>query len=281
MIYKNNSRSKDKIRKEWAGYIKKILKSGEKLKLITLPAAELNDLEVFAAEGLFKWEKRETDSYEITEGEIVCFESRTPIYQEILKKLVNAKEVFQYDIGLYFRSKYQSIVQGDGKNNIFPINAINLDFDGYLSKYSVPISELVEMIFTFQARFRLPFSLFLTFPVLYGEDTEDYLDSLKAILDANLKDVEGFKKIYKQRYTKNPSYEEFIMIAIAKIIIKCSSYKYYRVTSNDFYIYKGGGSRKLTMISMLFNFEYIEPAEAGQSLYFSEVEKTLKPISKI
>ena len=63
-------------------------------------------------------------------------------------KLVNAK-VEPKEIGAFLRENYNKLITGKNAN-YFPVHAVNLDFDGNISKNKVSIDECVNLIFNYQ-----------------------------------------------------------------------------------------------------------------------------------
>ena len=132
--YINNSEHKDFIRDRWVKYIQETMtdkSDGEECAIITLPSNEMQDLEIFANMGIISWELTETGAYNIIKGKVICFEKKQAIWRKICQKLVNANSI-NLDIGKYLQQNYRKLLNGN--TNIFPVDIINLDFDGNLSK---------------------------------------------------------------------------------------------------------------------------------------------------
>ncbi|MFA5953799.1 MAG: hypothetical protein WC812_04355 [Candidatus Pacearchaeota archaeon] len=276
--YKNNSRHKEFIRKKWVEFIKEISKLEEKeCSIITLPSDEMQDLRLFKEEGIIDWEENETESCTITKGKVICFERLTSIHNKLAKKLVNAT-THPYEIGRFFQEKYNKLINGE--TTFFPVDVINLDLDGNLSKNDTSIERILDLLFQFQKNYN-KFSLFLTFPETEAEDELEFKDKLKSILNSNLSDEHNneFIQMFKEKFpsTDEIQYYEFVTISLVKLIIKKATHFNYKLSKQEFYYYGENGRRK--MISILINFEYNPNSTPG--LYYSEVIKSLEKVNEL
>lgn len=277
--YLHNSTHKEFIRDKWVEFIEAIISDGEELGIITFPAEEMQDLLLLKDKGLIDWEINETGNYTVTKGKIICFEKRTKIYLSLREKLVNAM-VEPNEIGLYLRSKYQALMSG--KLKIFPVTAINLDYDGNLSKNSVPIQEKVDLIFKSQAIFFQNFSLFLTWPHTEDEDTQEYKDLLRQTIADNLEDANA--TIFRDNFLENfnlddMNYDNLSIIGLTKLILRNSSNTLYKLVKHEYYIYGEEGRHK--MYSILLNFEYLGAGNAITTIYSQDVISALTEISTL
>lgn len=271
--YIHNSQHKNFIRDKWCEFASEIIDPEAGMKVITFPAEEMHDLRLFAQKGLFSWEETETGSYYITKGKIVCFEKSTKLFIPLSNKLSNAT-VEQFEIGAYLRNKYESIMKGNTK--IFPVDVINLDYDGNISKNKVPIQEIINHVFEFQALHKKSFSLFMTWPHSEDEDEEAYKTLLKTTIDENLTDprAQSFKDLFEASYNevKALNYDQLSIIGLSKIIIKKASHHRFHLNRNEFYQY--GEEKRRAMYSILLNFEF-QGDTAEHSLYSDCVSKSL------
>jgi hypothetical protein len=277
--YLHNSAHKEFIRDKWVEFIEAILIDGEELGVITFPAEEMQDLLLFKDKGLIDWKVTETGSFEITKGKIICFEKSGKIYRKLVSKLVGAV-VESTEIGAYFRNKYEGIMRGSTK--VFPVTAINLDYDGNLSKNKVPIEEKISLIFKFQAHHTQNFSLFITWPDTEDEDTDEYKALLRQTIANNLADPSAtdFRDNFLESYVLNDlDYENLSIIGLTKLIFRNSSNAYFKLVKHEFYVYGENGRRK--MYSILLNFEFIGNAISQSTIYSQDVVCALTKISTL
>ncbi len=271
--YLHNSKHKETIRDKWIEFSTEITQ-GESLSMITFPAEEMHDLHLFAERGLIRWQKTETGAYKISnETRLICFEKSSKICTQIQKKLVGAI-VLQTEIGAFLREKYQAIMNKTSK--VFPVDIVNLDYDGNLSKHSVPISETIELIFKCQALHKKDFALFITWPQTEAEDENEYKKLLKRIIEENLDNPQAVK--FKEEFERSHKsvnqldYEKLSIIGLTKIIVHHSSSSQYGLIKNEFYLY--GEANRRRMFSVLMNFKF-HSNTAKHALYTSDVPKTL------
>lgn len=277
--YIHNSAHKEFIRDKWVEFINEILVEGEELGIITFPAEEMQDLFLFKEKGLIDWEENETGNLTITKGKIICFEKSTKIWMALRTKLVGA-EVEKEEIGNYLRSKYQAIMNGHPK--VFPVTAVNLDYDGNLSKNKVPIQEKIDLIFKFQAHHTQNFALFITWPYSEDEDTIEYKQLLKQTIANNLEDpsAKNFKENFLQNFNlEDLDYDNLSIIGITKLIFRNSSNAYYKLVKNEFYVYGETGRRK--MYSIMLNFEFIGNGTSQNLIYSQDVTFALSKIQNL
>ncbi len=277
--YLHNSTHKEFIRDKWIEFIEAILTDGEELGIITFPAEEMQDLLLLKDKGLIDWKETETGSYEITKGKIICFEKSGKIYRKLVSKLVGAV-VESAEIGSYFRNKYEGIMRGSTK--VFPVTAINLDYDGNLSKNNVPIQEKIELIFKFQAHHAQNFSLFITWPETEDEDTAEYKAFLHQTIANNLEDpsATSFRDGFLENYElEQLDYDDLSIIGLTKLIFRNSSNTYFKLVKHEFYVYGGNGRRK--MYSILLNFEYIGNGTSQNIIYSEDVACALSEIHRL
>ncbi|MEQ6121209.1 hypothetical protein [Reichenbachiella sp. MALMAid0571] len=266
--YLNNSAHKDLIREKWVEFIRECVSHDNGVGVITFPAEEMHDLYIFKNNGLIDWEENETGTLTITKGKVVCFEKRSKIFMTLSTKLVNAV-VESQEIGSHLRQKYEGIMRGSER--IFPVDAVNLDYDGNISKNKVPIDEKVDLIFKFQAVHKRSFSFFMTWPSTEDDDEEAYKSLLKKTISSNLKDPSAilFKEEFDKRYQSidDLDYDNLSIIGLTKIVLKKASNSHFRLVKHECIVY--GEEERRKMYSVLFNFEFQE--EQPENLIYSEV----------
>ncbi len=282
--YINDSGHKGFIRERWVEYIQETImdnSDGEECSIITLPSDGIQDLEIFANSGIISWELTETGAYNIINGKVICFEKKQKTWRKIRQKLVNV-ELINLDIGKYLQQNYKKLLNGN--NNIFPVDIINLDFDGNLSKNDPDIKETIDLIFKFQKKHnKTNFSLFLTFPQTETEDGEDFKDQLKEILVQNIKDQNNSEYIskFETKYISidDLGYDEFVIIGITKLILSAASNYRYKLLNQEYYIYGEESRRK--MLSILLKFENQGGSHSTPSLYYENVVRVLEDINNL
>lgn len=274
--YIRNSTHKDYIRDKWIEFSTDVIKVENGLSVITFPAAEMHDLRLFAERGLIEWQPTETGAYSITKGKVVCFEKSTNLFIALSNKLSNAV-IEKDEFGSYLRSKYQGIMNGSKK--IFPVDVVNLDYDGSISKSKVPIDEIIKLVFEYQALHKKSFCLFMTWPSTESVDSGHYKNLLKQTISNNLEDPRAlaFKEIYEASLPclDDLDYDQLSIIGLSKIIIQKASHHRYNLNKNEFYIYGEQGRHK--MFSILLNFDFKEDT-AEHALYSNSVIKSLLSI---
>ena len=282
--YINNSEHKDFIRDRWVKYIQETItdkSDSEECAIITLPSDEMQDLKIFADSGIISWELTETGAYHIVKGKVVCFEKKQTTWMKIRQRLVNVN-LQNSDIGIYLQQNYRRLLNGN--DDIFPVDIINLDFDGSLSKNNPHIKETMDLIFKFQeSHGKINFSLFLTFPQTETEDDEDFVDILKETLEQNMIDQRNSEYIskFKTKYISidNLEYDQFVIIGITKLILSAASNNRYKLLNQEYYIYGEENRRK--MFSILLNFKNQGGSHSIPSLYYENVVGVLEDINDL
>lgn len=281
-IYVNNSEQKNYVREQWILFAKETYTGkAHDFGIVTFPAEAMQDLHLFKERGFIDWEEVETESspgrpnYKVTKGNIRCFEIKTSIYKSISERLILAK-VNNADFCAYINSQYPKILNGSDKT--FPVDVVNLDFEGRLysnSKY--PFDVTVKNIFEFQKKYKRDFSLFITWPLVENADLEEYKNLIQDVIITNLQDpsAEKFKISFKEEFSEvhDLDYERKSAIGVAKIVIKKASQNLFRLGRNAFYVY--GGDKQQRMISLLFNFIYDGSTGNENILYSNDVASSM------
>ena len=220
----------------------------------------MHELYVYRDHGLIDWVEKETDSYEITKGKVICFEKSIKKFILIRDKIVGS-QFYPKEIGDFLREKYKGFMDGQS-TKIFPVNVVNLDFDSNLSKSKVRIDEIVNLILQYQEIHDKPICLFITFPETEQEDEEDYKSFIRQVIDNNLSDANAvsFSEEFNSKHESidKLNYENLTMIG-----------------SNDHFLYGGENLNRKRMISMLFYFERAEANTAEHNLYREFVHQSL------
>jgi hypothetical protein len=280
-MYVNNSPQKDIVRQKWVAFVYEFYNENEGLSLLTFPSEELHELTLYVEKGFIDWEEMETGGLKITKGKVVCFEKEPAKFKEITKKLINAK-LERDELGSYLRSKYQAIM--NGSTSIFPVDMINLDFDGCISKINVPISETIERLFQYQARHQKSFSFFMTWPHTEQEDLEIYKQSLRTVIDDNLTDPTAatFRNLFVESYDSinELNYEQLSLIGMVKIVLRNSSQRRYKLMNSELLVY-GGQRNRRRMFSVLFNFQFVGGQMPQHQIYSEDVINALKDIEDL
>ncbi|MFI5151324.1 MAG: hypothetical protein ACHQRM_16455 [Bacteroidia bacterium] len=287
--YLNNSAQKDYIRNKWVAFAKEIFTDPDRdFSILTFPAEAMQDLHLFKEEGLINWEEAESKSLDgspnlrITKGNVRCFEKNPTIQRKLSQKLIEAK--VEGDFSPYIAANYSPILSG--RNKTFPVDVVNLDFDGRLqpsNKY--PFDATIKCIFEFQKNHSRNFSLFLTWPVAEGEDLDEYKELINNVIESNLDDPSAvnFKTSFEADLGAigNLQYEQKSIIGVAKIVIKKASQNLYTLHKNEFFVYGGEAEGRKRMISLLFNFKYDGRAGRENIIYANDVIRSLNNILDI
>ncbi|HEX8331605.1 MAG TPA: hypothetical protein VF622_03230 [Segetibacter sp.] len=273
-IYIHNSTHKDFIRDKWIEFANEIYDGIDEFGIITFPAEEMQDLKLFAEQGLLEWEYlEETGAYDIKKGKIICFEKSTKIYKALQEKLVNAK-VEPKEIGSFLSENYHKFSQGSN-THFFPVHVVNLDYDGNISKNKISINEVIRLTIFYQKIHKRSFSLFITWPCSENEDGEDYKTLLSDTIQGNIDALEGFRRRFSELYTSLDTieYDNLSVVGISKIVIHHAAQNLFSLNKNEFYVYGEEGRRK--MYSLLFNLEYSGQQGREQLIYQNNVIRAL------
>lgn len=291
-VYKHNSNPKDFVRNKWVVFAKEIFGDQQRdFSILTFPAEAMQDLHLFKNEGLIDWEEAEsksadgTPNFRITKGNVRCFEKDPRIQRKLSEKLIEAK--VEADFIPYIAAQYSPIISG--KNKTFPVDVVNLDFDGRLqASVKYPFDATIKSIFEFQKNHRRNFSLFLTWPVAENQDLNEYKSLLHDVIEGNLNDPSALK--FKASFEENIgtidklNYERKSIIGVTKVVIKKASQNLYSLNKHEFYIYGDkelsvGGRKR--MISLLFNFNYEGKAGQENIIYAKDVASAMSTITDI
>lgn len=277
--YAFNSPQKDIIRQKWLQFANEYYEEQRGLSVILFPSEELHELELYKEEGLIDWEETETGGKKITRGKVICIEQEGKKYKQIVKKLVNAK-VESGEFGFILRTKYNAIM--GGQTSIFPVDIVNLDYDGCISRINVPINETIERVFDFQARHQKSFSYFMTWPHTEDQDLDEYKNQFRNIINDNLEDTENFRTLFENDYQtiENLNYEQLSIIGMVKIIFRNSSLRRFKLSNSQLLVY-GGINNRRRMFSILLNFNFVGQAMTQNQIYSQDVLLSLSNIEDL
>lgn len=285
--YIYNSNHKNQIRNRWVEYIKLVLDGENRdgddraMNVITFPAQEMQDLLLFAENGFLEFRDTETEDYFLTKGKIICFEKNHKIWVYLRNKLVNA--TVEQNFENYITHNRKKI--NGGIIDIFPVDCINLDYDGNLSRINIPISVIIKHLFDFQASHCKDFCLFLSWPHPHEESDDEpgYLDKLSRIIKNNLTDpnAESFAQLFKEEYesVETAGYEFISIVGLSKQILRESTSHGYQLINNEFFLYGEPGRQK--MFSVLYYFKFIGDEKPQHYVYSEDVAKTLIEIQSL
>jgi len=278
--YVNNSDHKEYIRSKWIEFIQESVDHNDGIGVITFPAEEMQDLQLFQENGLIEWEETETGALNVTKGKVICFEKSHTIFASLSSKLVNV--VLENEIGSYLNLNYHKISSLQS-TKVFPVDVVNLDYDVRLAKCSrIQISQKLNLIFEFQGLHQRNFSLFLTWPSTEEDDEEDYKDLLKRTIGNNLNDpsATSFRDEFIEQFetVENLDYDYLSLVGLIKIILKKASNHLFQLNKHEYYIYGEEGRKK--MYSVLFNFEYVTD-KSEFLIYSQDVSKSLAQIRNL
>jgi hypothetical protein len=281
--YKHNSGHKDSIRIRWVHFIREMIKENENLNkngiaVLTFPAEEMHDLQLFAGEGFIGWEKTETGHLSVTKGRIICFEKSQPIWKNLRTRFVNA--IVENEFEKYLSNHFKAMLKGSMK--IFPIDVINLDYDGAISKNSLPLEVIMNMIFELQAKHKKNFCLFMTWPKTHDpfKDEAELVTGLKETIDNNLHDPRAvlFKNRFEEKFKSvdDLEFEALSIIGITKKILSQAANKKYQIKKHEYYSY--GENRRQPMMSVLYHFDYVGQHKTQSAIYSEDVLKSLSNV---
>lgn len=279
--YIYNSEHKNEVRQKWVCFLRQVIEGEERdeedgVNLITFPAEEFQDLRLFSEQGLIEFEDTESGDLRLTKGKVTCFESRTKIWKSLRKTLVNVN-VERTKFETYITNQFQSL--RNGKISLFPVDAINLDYDGNISKQSIPITTTISHIFSLQANHEKNFCLFLTWPKPHDpqSDQPGFLDTLKRVINDNLTDPNAteFATRFNQQFQSidDIDYDFTSFVGLTKQIIQTSTSNRYQLIENEFFFY--GEEERQKMFSVLYYFEFVGDGKPTHQIYSEDVGKSL------
>lgn len=254
--YRFNSSEKNFVRSRWVEFTKKSYKNDHEFKYMCMPSVEMQDLRLYAEEGLLEIKDAETSEVKkLMKGEVLAFEQDTKKTREMRNKLVNLKVV---------NSSVSGTVISRNEEKEFPFDTINLDFDGSLEKSMNDPGRFFDNLFYQQSNGGHDCSLFVTFPETVKDYTPQYTEKLREIITLNIADpnCREFKDEYNKRFgipDASLNDENLSIVAITKLVIRFAIFYKFRMAEAEYYTYgsressKGGRQR---MIALLYYFTY-------------------------
>lgn len=149
---------------------------------------------------------------------------------------------------------------------LFPFDVYNLDFTGSCipgdqPPYSKTLQALQKLV-DLQHREQHDFDLLLTFPANRGKDNEEAIKQLKHQIDNNCakfpKAKEKIETIYSNTDTLLNNYENFILVAIPKFLLKVAKDFSYILTISPSFKYKRSpkDAESYYITSSILSFKY-------------------------
>jgi len=271
-----NSPEKWHVRTKWVYYAsKRKERAGKKyINLLTLTSTRCYDIKLFQREGLIQT----TDTGYLPHSLTFC-EYNPERYAKIRNLLPGARD---------WRRNIENLVEAgnshisDRAQKWFPYDVINLDFTkpGFKQKEEKTSKTIqtISKIFLIQRLKNHSFTLFITLPAIeQGNDLtgKTELDKcLNSNLDGSYPDFEG-KFLGKYPKETFPSYCEFLLVVVPKLIIKYGQSENFDTSCLERCCYINEGARTL-MVSFMFDCELIglqdgygskNPAEVLAKLY--------------
>lgn len=277
MPYQNNTVQKDIVRKKWVEYSKNLYdgcNDKNKFTLLTLTTPQIEDILLFAKNGLFSLTLTETGAYFLTSGKVFCCEKNTPRFLGIREKLVGAK-VEEIDICEYIWNSGLS-------RKSFPVDIINLDFDGCLSKLKKDPERLIDTVYNRQKEFGKNFSFFLTFPVCDDIATDAYVKHHKTRISSMLEENSEYNSIFTEKFNSinQIDFESVLTLSLSCFFARSANHFGFSLENCDFFVYgqkrASANIERKRMISLLFQNKYVSNTRS-LNYFNSEVLQTLKP----
>lgn len=282
--YQHNSKDKEFIRAQWINFAEEIRDDTTEFSMITLTTESLDDLKLFSEKGFFEISELNTGLLRIDKGKFKCFESNGATYRKLFKLLPNGV-VVSGEIGHEIGKEYNKVFIESNEDKIFPCNVINLDFTGSISNVTKRgIVNVFKWIFEFQKKFKMSYSLFITFANTISSDETDILRQFEDIIKENVENIHTeFKSRFDDKYSsidvlKNNSYDQFLATGISKFLVKLGSENKFTIDNFDFYYYS---KERHKMISLLFNFKFIEDNTPQIETYKQDCIKCLTDIKEV
>lgn len=254
--YRFNSSEKDFVRSRWVEFSRKSYKNDHEFKYMCMPSVEMQDLWLYAKEGLLEIKDAETSGVKkLMWGEVLAFEHDGKKATEMRNKLVN--------LGVIPSGVYESVINKK-KQKEFPFDTVNLDFDGSLEKSMKDPELFFDNLFYQQSNGGHDCSLFITFPETVKDYHPQYTEKLREIITSNIADpnCREFKDKYNKRFGISDAGlngEDLSIVSITKLVIRFAIKYKFRIAEVEYYTYglrelsKGGRQR---MIALLFYLTY-------------------------
>ena len=252
-----NSPQKWFVREKWVqnAVNRKRTNGRDFIRFLTLTSTKIYDIEFFRENELIATTKTGYNPESITFCEYV-----PERYARIQNRLPGARA--------FLGSFEQFVGAGDlGQSNRaskwFPYDVINLDFTrpcfNQKGKKTSHAMDAIEKVFDLQKLKKQSFSFFLTLPALKSGDDSTGISKLNDCLSSNLRNEYGELKdkiLEKYPRKKFPSYREFLLFMVPKLIIRYGQNFTFDVICQERYTYIAEGA-KAVMITFIFDCEYV------------------------
>lgn len=282
--YQFNSPEKKFVRNRWIKFAKDISDANEDFSMITLTTESLDDLKLFSNAGFYDVNELDAGLFRINKGKFKCFETNGQTYRKLIKLLPN-EFVIAGEIGHEIGKEYNRVFIESNESKFFPCNVINLDFTNSISNVTKrDILNVFKWIFEFQKRFKKNYSLFITFANTNAENENEILQRFEEIIQENISNVHtDFKSEFDDKYAsvdvlKTESYDQFLATGISKFLVKFGSENKFTMDNFNFYYYN---KNRHKMISLLFNFKYLNGNIPQIEIYKKDCIKCLKDIEEV
>ena len=272
-----NSPEKWYVREKWAAHAsQRKQKSGKNfVNLLTLTSTKCYDIRFFKDKGLLLT----TPTGYAPESLTYC----EYIYERyvLIRNLLPQARAFS--------GKIENLVDA-GDTHVsqraqrwFPYDVINLDLTkpGFRQRgeKTSTMMETITKLFVIQGLKRQSFTLFLTLPAIKRGDDETGISQLDLCLKGNLEDdYPDFKTKFLEKYpnAKIPSYREFLLVVVPKLIVKYGQSENFDTSCSYRCTYINEGARAV-MTSFIFDCEYIGLAAGYGSQNPTEILATQYP----
>lgn len=252
-----NTPEKWYVRDKWAKYALKRKEKNKRefIRLLTLTSTKCYDVEFFRDNGLLQM----TGTGYAPESVTFC-ECNHERYVLIRNKLPGARDFFG-ELEYFVGSGTPSFTVRAQK--WFPYDVVNLDFTKpgfkHKGKKTSAMADTISKILIIQGFKKQSFSLFLTLPAIKSGNDVSGIKELNNCLTSNLEGkYSEFEDNFFRKYpqAKFPSYREFLLVVVPKLIIRYGQSENFDVQCQERCTYIGKGA-KAVMITFIFDCEYV------------------------
>lgn len=252
-----NTPEKWYVRYKWAKYAIKRKKKNDRefIRLLTLTSTKCYDVKFLRDNGLF----RMTEVGYAPESVTFC-ENNSERYVLIRNRLPGARD-FLGDLKHFVTTGSPGFTSR--AQRWFPYDVINLDFTkpGFRQKGKKTsiMMDTVFKIFMIQGFKKQSFTLFLTLPAIKTGNDMTGKKQLNECLNSNLGGkYSRFEDNFLKKYPggRFPSYREFLLVVVPKLIIKYGQSGNFDIQCREKYTYIGEGA-KTVMITFIFECGYV------------------------
>lgn len=263
-----NNPEKWYIRDKWKEYaiLRKQKKGKNYVNYLTLTCTQIYDVKYFMDNSLLKKTATGLDKTSLTFCEQIGVRSEI-----IRRKLAGAR---------CFSGPIEELGKNPERYNWFPFDVINYNPTGAPFKKDTKFIEGIKNFFTFQKIHKSPFTLFVTISCDEKDDDKGNIEKIKQFYLKNLENGEIKNNIIK-KYPKATldNYCEFLLFIIPKMIVEFGFDNDFNVTCQERYKYIGTGNKK-TMVSFIFECDYLNPFLDPNEHNKNRVQKIIKILEK-